>query len=243
MLQFQSRFGALLLLLGALVPAAGADFFPLSDVRAGMHGVGKTVFSGDRIEDFQVEILGVLENIGPKESLILARLSGGPLASTGVMQGMSGSPVYIDGKLAGAVAMAFPFSKEPIAGIRPIADMLASNRPAQRAAIRWSDSTRAAALLPQQARAAEAQVGQSKMMDVATPVSFAGFTRQAVERFSPQLRTLGLEPVQGVSGGGRMPTAMGPPSALQPGSMISVQHLTGDMSMGADGTVTYIDGE
>jgi len=139
--------------------------------------------------------------------------------------------------------MAFPFSKEPIAGIRPIADMLASNRPTQRAAIRWSDSTRAAALLPQQARAAEAQVGQSKMMDVATPVSFAGFTRQAVERFSPQLRTLGLEPVQGVSGGGRMPTAMGPPSALKPGSMISVQLLTGDMSMGADGTVTYIDGE
>src|SRR6202007_863255 len=94
------------------------------DVKSGMHGVGRTVFSGDRIEDFQVEILGVLENIGPQESLILARLSGGPLAQTGVMQGMSGSPVYVDGKLIGAVAMAFPFSKEPIAGIRPIEDML-----------------------------------------------------------------------------------------------------------------------
>src|SRR5262249_23135338 len=106
-------------------PVAGATgVLPLRDVKVGMHGVGKTVFSGDRIEEFQVEILGVLENVGPKESLILARLSGGPLASTGVMQGMSGSPVYIDGKLAGAVAMAFPFSKEPIAGIRPIQDML-----------------------------------------------------------------------------------------------------------------------
>src|SRR4051794_26986440 len=106
----------------ALSPAQGATaFFPLQDVRAGMHGVGKTVFSGNRVEDFDVEILGVLENIGPKQSLILARLSGGPLEKTGVMQGMSGSPVYIDGKLVGAVAMAFPYSKEPITGIRPIA--------------------------------------------------------------------------------------------------------------------------
>jgi hypothetical protein len=92
----------------------------LKDVRAGMHATGRTVFSGDRVEEFQVEILGVLDNFGPKESLILARLSGGPLEHTGVMEGMSGSPVYIDGKLAGAVAMAFPFAKDPIAGIRPI---------------------------------------------------------------------------------------------------------------------------
>ena len=113
-----------LLACGLSQAAAAVAFFPLQDVKAGMRGVGKTVFSGDRIEDFQVEILGVLENIGPSQSLILARLSGGPLAKTGVMQGMSGSPVYIDGKLVGAVAMAFPFSKEPIAGIRPIDDML-----------------------------------------------------------------------------------------------------------------------
>ena len=66
----------------------------------------------------------MLDNVGPKESLILARLSGGPLEHTGVMQGMSGSPVYIDGKLVGAVAMAFPFAKDPIAGIRPIEDMV-----------------------------------------------------------------------------------------------------------------------
>ena len=77
-----------------------------------MHGVGRTIFSGNRIEEFQVEILGVLDNFGPKESLILARLAGGPLEHTGVMQGMSGSPVYIDGKLAGAVAMAVGKAKE-----------------------------------------------------------------------------------------------------------------------------------
>src|SRR5260370_18636412 len=113
---------------GALVPAllavsvAGAapPIFPLKDVRAGQEAVGRTVFSGSRVEEFQVEILGVLENIGPKQSIILARLSGGPLAQTGVMQGMSGSPVYIDGKLVGAVALGFEMAKEPICGIRPI---------------------------------------------------------------------------------------------------------------------------
>src|ERR1700747_3441780 len=102
------------------------DIMPLRDIRAGMVGVGKTVFAGDKVEDFRAEILGILANTGPKESLILARLSGGPLEHTGVMQGMSGSPVYIGGKLIGAVAMAFPFSKDPIAGIRPIEDMVRS---------------------------------------------------------------------------------------------------------------------
>jgi hypothetical protein len=94
---------------------AALAIFPLKDIRAGQRGVGRTVFSGSRVEQFQVEILGVLENIGPRETIILARLTGGPLENTGVMQGMSGSPVYIDGRLAGAVALGFPFSKETIA--------------------------------------------------------------------------------------------------------------------------------
>ena len=117
----------------AISLSAQNTILPLKDVRPGMRGTGKTVFSGDRIEEFQVEILGVLENIGPKQSLILGRLSGGPLAKTGVMQGMSGSPVYIDGRLVGAVAMAFPFANEAIAGIRPIEEMLrVSSGPAAR---------------------------------------------------------------------------------------------------------------
>src|SRR5208282_92269 len=112
-----------------LVPVLRAQddikFFPLSEVRPGLKGVGRTIFQGDTITEFQVEILGVLRNaIAPKQDLILARLSGGPLADTGVIAGMSGSPVYIDGKLVGAVAIAFPFSKEPIAGITPIEQMI-----------------------------------------------------------------------------------------------------------------------
>src|SRR5450432_2214353 len=112
-----------LLALPTLLPAA--DILPLDQVRPGMIGTGRTVFEGTRIDEFKVEILGVLENaLGAKQSIILARLEGGPLAKTGVISGMSGSPVFIDGKLIGAVAYSFPFGKEPIAGITPIGDMI-----------------------------------------------------------------------------------------------------------------------
>jgi hypothetical protein len=103
---------------------AQAPFLPVDQVRPGMKGIGRSVFEGVTIEDFQVEILGVLKNANPKQDLILARLSGGPLERTGVIQGMSGSPVFVDGRLIGAVAFAFPFAKEPIAGIQPIGQML-----------------------------------------------------------------------------------------------------------------------
>jgi hypothetical protein len=96
----------------------------VDEVRPGMKGYGKTVFEGTKIEQFDVELLGVLKNFAPKQDMILARLSGGPLAKTGVIAGMSGSPVYIDGKLLGAVAFAFPYATEPIAGIQPIQQML-----------------------------------------------------------------------------------------------------------------------
>jgi hypothetical protein len=227
----------------ALAAALSAQtaFFPLTDLKPGMRATGRTVFSGDRVEDFQVEILGVLENVGPKQSLILARLSGGPLERTGVMQGMSGSPVYIGGKLVGAVAMAFPFSKEPIAGIRPIEDMVrvssASSEPLRRAKVSL-DRTNLTAMLP---KPEEALSGEMRMVDIATPVWFGGFTRATIEQFGPQLRALGLEPRQGVSGGGRVEARMGDRAALQPGSMISVALMSGDLNIGADGTVTHID--
>src|ERR1700688_1340730 len=142
---------------------AAPDIFPLKDVRAGQHGVGRTVFSGTKVEEFQVEVLGVLENLGPRQSIILARLSGGPLANTGVMQGMRGSPVYIDGKLVGAVAMSFPQSKEAIAGIRPIEDMLrVPPQPVQNIA----------AVTP---RHRPGVAGETRLEEIATPVSFTGF--------------------------------------------------------------------
>ncbi len=118
------RLLTLLLLLAGVLPSQ--DFFPIEEVRAGQRGVGRTVFDGTEIEEFVVEILGVLKNFsGPKSSVIFGRLEGGPLTETGVMSGMSGSPVYIDGRLAGAVAFMYPFSTEPLAGIRPIGEMVA----------------------------------------------------------------------------------------------------------------------
>lgn len=206
-----------------------------------MHGVGRTVFTGSQISDFDVEILGVLENIGPKESLILARLSGGPLEHTGVMQGMSGSPVYIDGKLIGAVAMAFPFSKDPIAGIRPIEDMLRSS-PAAAPASRPQLALAERDLTRRIPRAEPVMAGDARIADIATPISFGGFTRATLDAFAPQLRALGLEPRQGISAGSEAEPKMGNPADLKPGSMISVQLMSGDMGVGADGTVTYIDG-
>src|SRR6478735_12029043 len=122
-------FAALALAVGLLVSrpiAQAVTMMPITDIRPGMIGVGRTVFSGTTLEDFKVEILGVMRNVlAPQRNLILARLAGGPLAKTGVIAGMSGSPVYIDGKLVGAVSYSLgQFSTEPIAGITPIAEMV-----------------------------------------------------------------------------------------------------------------------
>src|SRR5438093_13433395 len=118
----------------AVVALAGLRAAPsqmgVDEIRPGMVGVGRTVFDGTRVEEFKVHVVGVLQNIiGPRRNLILARLEGGPLANTGVIAGMSGSPVSIDGKLIGAVSYALgAFSKEPIAGITPISEMTDSTR-------------------------------------------------------------------------------------------------------------------
>ncbi len=222
----------LFFLLGfaALGLCAAPAIFPLRDVRVGQTGVGRTVFSGTKVEEFQVQVLGVLENIGPGQSIILAKLSGGPLAETGVMQGMSGSPIYIEGKLAGAVALGFTGAKDAIAGIRPIEEMLAVNPEASGVQL---------AVVP---RRAMVDAGGAKLEEIATPVAFSGFSATTLEQFGPKLRELGLDPRQGASGGGKVPDRMGDIRKLEPGSMISVQLLTGDMSVSADGTVTAMDG-
>ena len=216
--------------------------YPLREVRAGQRGIGKTVFSGNKVEEFQVEILGVLENQGPKQSVILARLSGGPLAETGVMEGMSGSPVYIDGRLVGAVALAFSFAKEPIAGIRPIEEMLAVG---DRSAAQSTVASRkpAARILPLESRAGGWDSLSANLVEIATPVSFMGFTQATLEHFAPEMKKLGLAPRQGISSGGQLPAKLGDPGLLHPGDMISVDLLSGDLSAGADGTVTAVDGK
>jgi hypothetical protein len=233
--------------LVCLADGAGAQgFFPLKDVRAGLHGVGRTIFQGNRIEEFQVEILGVIQNSGPKQSIILGRLSGGPLTETGVIQGMSGSPVFIDGKLLGAVALGFAFSKEPIAGIQPIEQMVLNPPPAGLARtqtsgsnvrlVRGSGLQWPTSLLP----ALSVDGFSQSLTQILTPLALTGFTAHSVQAFAHEFRKLGFEPQQGVSAGS--PNSQNLSGTVLPGSMISVQLVSGDMSIGADGTVTYVDG-
>ena len=236
--------------------------FPLREIQPGMKGIGRTVFDGTKIEEFQVEILGVLENIAPRQSIILARLSGGPLERTGVLAGMSGSPVYIEGRLVGAVALAFPFSKEPIAGITPIEQMMgafeepASPEPSNKQ-LAWKFeegdqkeprlvSTALPDLLPPaQDRSPHVAYGAvgGALARVATPLVFSGFTPETIEYFQPQLRALGMLPIQGGGAGAADNQALGDTSRLQPGSMISVALVRGDLGLNADGTVTLVEGD
>jgi hypothetical protein len=234
------RAAYVLLLLFSARFAGAQNFFPLKDVRPGLHGIGRTVFQGDRIEEFQVEILGVLQNLGPKETIVLARLSGGPLAETGVLQGMSGSPVYIDGKLLGAVALGFPFSKQPIAGIQPIEAMLDG---ATFSVPSPAGAHRPAALL--EGANHRDPTSLDRLAELPIPLSFAGFSASTLAAFTPGFRNLGFQPQEGVSAGrtnSPQTSALLRP-ALQPGAMISVGLVTGDMNMTADGTVTYVDGK
>ncbi len=242
-------------------------FFPLQDVRPGLRGIGRTVFAGGKIEEFQVDILGVLENPGPKQPIILARLSGGPLAETGVMQGMSGSPVYIDGKLLGAVALGFPFSKEPIAGIQPIEEMVADasggvaesrqrleSEPPAMASWRFH-GIRLLGNPGDDLNKDDADSGVAtpygSLSHLLIPLSFSGFSPAATGALASEFRRLGFEPLSGISG--QVLPGASPPelkmasraaaaAAVLPGSMISVGLLTGDMNITADGTVTFVHG-
>jgi hypothetical protein len=245
-----------------MASAQGPAVLPIDQVRAGMVGVGKTVFAGEALEEFSVTILGVLHNvIGPRRDLILARLSGGPLANAGVIQGMSGSPVYVDGRLIGAVSYSLGnFSKEPIAGITPIAEMTADVRSmAPRSntaglAISWPAPREAVfAALANVARRAMSPLGDlprdvriegpQTLADLAPalrPIGAAVVTRGFEPSLNRDLRTaLGTADAQSSSGAAR-PTAI--PAALRPGDPVGLSLMHGDVEMGATGTVTHVDG-
>jgi hypothetical protein len=212
---------------------------PVEELRRGMRGIGRTVFQGTRIDTFQVEILGVLHNaIGPRSDLILARLSGGPLSNTGVILGMSGSPVYIDGKLVGAVSYRVgAFAKEPIAGITPIAAMVdLFNRPSAPEGV-----SSAARLTETGARRLVDLTGMNaaELTPISLPIVISGFARQAVAEFRHEFSRMGWTPVQG--GGGMDPGL--PSGAFEPGAAMGVQLVRGDLSVTGIGTLTHRDGD
>jgi len=240
---------------------------PLTAVREGMRGKAKTVFQGAEPEEFTVEILGVLPGaVGPKLDLIIGRISGGGADRTAVFAGMSGSPVYIDGKLVGAISYSFPFSKEPICGITPIEQMIQifdqKPGPARASSERRVFSVEeltGASLNPElplgqprpagvasvmSANSALVAVAGQTFQRIATPVTFNGFVQQTLDVFGPRLIEAGLLPVAAAGGSAKIgPLKKADAKTLIGGTSVMMQLTRGDISMAAAGTVTFRDGE
>jgi hypothetical protein len=240
-----------LLALGAAASAA-TPILPLSQVKPGMKGRGKSVFEGRTIEEFDVEILGVLENVQPKRNVILARLSGRGLESTGIISGMSGSPVYVEGKIIGAVAFGFSFAKDAITGITPIEEMLAIDRSprAPRAGsapavpIRSDLSLEQLAGVYREALSAPPSAPDAgrTIAPLRLPLVFSGFSSRSFDRARPFFESLGFQSVRAGSGDQLRPGQAPVPPVLSEGDAVGLQLLGGDLDISAVGTVTYVDG-
>jgi hypothetical protein len=242
-------------------PTAGKpEILPLKDVKPGMHATAWTVFSGTKPEPVPVEIIGVWQNaMGPRQHVIMAKM-GGKAERTGVAGGMSGSPVYVDGKLIGAVALRLSqFSPDAICGITPIESMLE---------IQDLDNSRPAdALTPDKARRQQAAVAAMPselvsqlvaagagnfspsnaplLTPIETPLVFSGFTAETLATYEPLLRNMGITAVQGGAAAGALTAKPAPgwEHALTPGQAVSGVLVSGDMSVTGMGTVTYNDGK
>ncbi|HEX7088240.1 MAG TPA: SpoIVB peptidase S55 domain-containing protein [Vicinamibacterales bacterium] len=266
---FGRAFLTLSLALLALLPLrAAAPLMPVSEIKPGMVGVGRTVFTGSRLEEFKVHILGVLENVmGPSRNLILARLEGGPLEKTGVIAGMSGSPVYVDGRLIGAVSYSLgAFSREPIAGITPIEEMIDATRttsrraPGTQASLTLPVSTASLASTLQDVFARTPPFAQSPadvrpaalgpgvapdlatmLRPISTPLVMGGFRGDVATMIATAFSSSGFTPM--AAGGGTAPDAPELDRPLQPGDAIGVGLIDGDLSLGGTGTVTAVEGD
>lgn len=243
------------------------EFFRLEDLQPGMKGTGKTCYQGTKPEEFQAEILGVLHGVSPRTSVVLARFSGNLIDKVGIFEGMSGSPVYIDGKLLGAVAYSFTFAREAIGGIAPITQMVEAfsetavppteGKVLYKKSRLWNYSLPLPAIpnesaqlpgIPNQVKQQplpEAFGGHS-LIPIATPLSMGGFHAQVLNEFAPQFRAMGMSVLQGAGGvnpaaaAGSSTVSANPP--LEPGSNIVVSLVRGDLDVSAGGTVTHIDG-
>lgn len=245
---------ALAVILGAGWARSATEILPLEGVKTGMKGKGRTVFAGNKVEEFDVEILGVLANTGPKRNAIIARLSGRNLEQTGVLQGMSGSPVYIDGKIIGAVAFSFSFAKEPIAGITPIGEMLAiagdsSGKPGPGTArlpfsgrVSLRDLFEAHRDYFSPPAPFEADGRTSAALPV--PLLFSGFSPRLLDEIRPYFAGLGfsVRAASGPGAGQRTGIALDTDLNVKEGDPLAVQLVSGDLDVSAIGTATYVDG-
>jgi len=232
------------LLLTAVLAAQAPATLSVQEIRPGMKGQGRTVFLGGKIESFTFEVLGIQRNMAPGRNLILVRAAGGPLAETGIMQGMSGSPCYIDGKLIGALAIGFPFAKDPIGGITPIAEMLDQLRD-----LPDLPSSRTPLILPKLAPPTVLKSvltgGMIPLAQLLGPSGAGGGQAIPLPVFgsalAPEARAfwdgvpLTFMAAQASSAGG------GEASPLEPGGMVAIPLVQGDLVMATAGTITYVD--
>jgi hypothetical protein len=221
------------------------ETIPVSEIHAGMKGVAYTVFQGTKPESMGVEVLGILRNAnGPKGDIILVRLSGEKAEYTGVVAGMSGSPVYLNGKLAGALAFRIgEFSKEPIAGVTPIAEMLEINamdrRPGSSTSTAGSAVHTATRTSGPGTESSVTKNYANYLKPIEAPLVFSGFSQETLQLFGPQFASEGIVPVMGVGSVSESKQ----PEPLEPGSAISAILVRGDMDIAATCTVTYMDAQ
>ena len=227
----------------------------VDEIVPGMKGYGKTVFNGTQIETFHVEVLGVLKNWDAKSNMILIRMSGGPLEQSGIISGMSGSPVYIDNRLIGAVAYGWNFAKEPIAGVTPILEMKNSlldvppqEKDASLTSTDWEippapkNSTE---LSPQdsflQPQVTEDQpLNNIKLTPIMSPMLVSGIDSDVLQKLQPLFTTHGLYPIQG---GSSVSSASAGTAKLAPGASMAAVLIRGDFNAAVVGTVTYIEND
>lgn len=225
---------------------------PIEQIKTGMKGKGRSVFIDDKIEEFDVEILGVIRDFQPKKNLILAKLKGNIVDQAGVIQGMSGSPVYIDGKLIGAISYSIAdFPKEALVGITPIGEMLVIEKEkAEKSTFSLSVPVKKYLSMEDlfeinknifQSRSATFVKGQA-FTQLNIPLVISGFSSHVFEETRPFFEKLGFNPVRTGSSVQTSKELSLPDITLRSGDPVAVQLVTGDVNMSAIGTVTYVDG-
>jgi len=224
---------------------AAPTILPLSEVRPGLVGEAFTVFQGVKPEAFKVRVLSVVPNFLPKQDIILVRAEDPRVATCGIAAGMSGSPVYVDGKLMGAIAYGWSFAKEGLAGVTPIENMLAGRQRPRRPPGDPFLVDREPALMPgQSARPAAATVladGEPRLQQVSLPLAVSGISDAALRELGETLRPSGLVPVRAGGTGGKRRTAT-LAEAVQPGATVGVALIRGDLTAVAMGTLTQAEG-
>ncbi|HHT9108222.1 MAG TPA: SpoIVB peptidase S55 domain-containing protein [Candidatus Wunengus sp. YC63] len=242
---------------------ATENIMNIDEIVPGMKGYGKTVFTGDRVEMFNVEVLGILRNWEAKSNMILIRMSGDPLEKSGIIAGMSGSPVYIDNRLIGAVAYGWSFAKEAIAGVTPINEMKSTllNIPVQEKDISLTSADWELPPFPQNESEPGSRVtplmsqeliqgssGNMKLMPILAPLVVSGVNGEVLQKMQPLFNTYGLYPVQGGSYVSVSPLSgkedsLSEKDKLVPGASVAAVLVKGDLSAAVVGTVTYVEGD